>query len=116
MAGQAFYFTTPQGYSHLDNIVAPPNGATLTNVGGFNASAYDRYLMLFAKDVSLLAVDDLPILAFQVKQGASFSYASVSGGLKFVGGCCYAVSDQGSRYVPTTVSLEWWVYAEGRTL
>ena len=89
------------------------NTFRLTQVGGYNDSGSDAYLLLI-NSVTPLAGGENAVQSFKVPAGASFSWEPADGGLTsnfFNLACTWAVSSTPNTY--TAAALDFWVYAQG---
>lgn len=85
----------------------------LTQVGGYNDSGTDAYLLLI-NSVLPFAGGENAVQSFKVPAGASFGWEPADGGLisnYFNLACSWGVSSTPNTY--TAAALDFWVFAQG---
>lgn len=94
-------------------VTIHPTAFRLTQVGGYNDSATDAYLLLINANAPL-GGGDPAVQSFRVPAGASFGWEPADGGLfssLFNAGCTWAVSSTPDTY--TAAAFDFWVFAQG---
>ena len=87
--------------------------SVLTQVGGFNPTAAQLYVLIF-NTIAVPAAGAIPVMSFQVPANGNFAWEPSRDGRSFTTGISFAVSITGDFY--TVLATGVWLFAEGWTV